>query len=205
MEITKYKKYSKDELISRLRKVTLLSNSKTKNHIYVYKDAKIEIGLLSVPSIMPSQFYYLEDPLVKVGNIQKALKKANFDLFKLDGFIEYRTNESDTTYDLMPIVIEYQSEKDGSINPIIVDGIHRVILARNQNLKKIQVVKISNVHKDYPYPGYVNPKGWRQVKPMLVAPEPKYKRPWRFPIDVAYNYYRDFNSAFENVGKPRTY
>jgi hypothetical protein len=127
----------------------------------------------------------------------------NIDLFSLNGFINYHTDESDIIYNLLPIVVEYQMEKDGSINPIILDGIHRVILARKNNLKNIQVVKIAKVSKDYPYPGYVNPKGWEDVKLEKTAPAKKDKRHWRFPINEAYKYYRDFNSAFENVGKPR--
>jgi hypothetical protein len=51
--------------------------------------------------------------------------------------------------------------------------------------------------------GYVNPKGWEDVKLMKTAPSKKDKRHWRFPIEEAYKYYRNFNSAFENVGKPR--
>lgn len=203
MRILKYKKYSKDELINRLRKVMLLHSSNTPNPIYVYKNAQVELTHIPVSSILPSQFYYLEEPLLRVGRIQEALKKHNFDLFNLDGFINYLTNESNITYNLLPIVVEYQMEKDGSINPIILDGIHRVILARKKNLKKIQVIKIANVGKDFPHPGYVNPKGWEDVKLTKTAPSKKDKRHWRFPIEEVYKYYRNFNSAFDNVGKPR--
>lgn len=203
MRILQYKKHSKDELISRLRKVTLLHSSSTQNPIYAYKDAEVELSEIPVSSILPSQFYYLEEPLLRVERIREALAEHNLDLFSLDGFISYQTNESDITYSLLPVVVEYQKEIDGSINPIIVDGIHRVILARKKNLKNVQVVKIGNVSKDYPYPGYVNPNGWEDVELAKISPEKKDKRHWRFPIEEAYKYYRDFNSAFENVGKPR--
>lgn len=203
MKIIKYKKHSKEELISKLRKVTLLHSSNTPNPIYVYKNAQVELTHIPVSSILPSQFYYLEESLLKVGKIQEALAEHNFDLFSLDGFVNYVTNESDITYNLLPIVVEYQMEKDGSINPIILDGLHRVILARKKNLKKIQVIKIANVTKDFPHPAYANPKGWEDVKLMKTPPSKKDKRHWRFPIEEAYKYYRNFNSAFKNVGKPR--
>ncbi len=204
MKILNYKKYPKDKLINKLRKVTLLDSSKINNKIYIYKNADIELSNISVSSILPSQFYFLKASLLKVENIQKALKKQNIDLFNLGGYLSYYTDEGDIEYNLLPIIIEMQKEKDSSINPIIVDGIHRVILARKQGLKEIQVIKIFNVSKDYPFPGFVNPKGWEQVKSMSSPPDSKNKRPWRFPIEVAYKYYRNFSSAFENVGKPRT-
>jgi len=203
MRILKYKKYAKDELINRLRKVTLLHSSNTASPIYVYKNAQIEVAHIPVSSILPSQFYYLEEPLLKVGKIQEALAEHKLDLFSLDGFVNYVTNESDIKYNLLPIVVEYQMEKDGSINPIILDGIHRVILARKKNLKKIQVIKIAKVSKDFPHPAYVNPKGWEDVKLAKTAPSKKDKRHWRFPIEEVNKYYRNLNSAFENVGKPR--
>jgi len=203
MKILKYKKYSKDELVNRLRKVTLLRSSNTASPIYVYKNAQIEVAHIPVSSILPSQFYYLEEPLLKVGKIQEALAEHKLDLFSLDGFVNYVTNESDIKYNLLPIVVEYQMEKDGSINAIILDGLHRVILARENNLKEIQVVKIANVSRRYPVFGYVNPKGWKDVKLVNTPPSKKDKRHWRFPIEEAYKYYRDFNSVFENVGKPR--
>lgn len=203
MKILKYKKYSKDELINNLRKVTLLHSSKTASPIYVYENAEIELAHIPVSSILPSQSYYLEEPLLRVGEIQEALMEYNLDLFSLDGFVNYVTNESDVMYNLLPIMVEYQMEKDGSINPIILDGIHRVILARKKNLKKIQVIKIANVSKDFPHPAYANPNGWQDVKLVQTAPDKKDKRLWRFPLGEVYKYYRNFNSAFDNVGKPR--
>ena len=203
MRILQYKKHSKDELINRLRKVTLLHSTNTADPIYVYKNAEIEVTHIPVSSIVPSQFYYLRSVLSKVGKIKEALADHNLDLFNLDGFVSYVTNESNIAYNLLPIIIEYQMEKDGRINPIILDGIHRVILARKKNLKKIQVVKIAKVSIDFPHPAYANPKGWEDVKLMKTAPSKKDKRHWRFPIEEAYKYYRNFNSAFENIGKPR--
>lgn len=203
MRILQYKKHSKEGLIRELRKVTLLHSSNTESLIYVYKDARIELTNVPVSDIVPSQFYYLKESLLRVGEIQKALKEQNLDIYNLDGFVSYTTDESDTKYNLLPIILEYQKEKDGSINPIILDGIHRVILARNQKKEKIQVVKIANVNKDFPYPAYVNSRGWEEVLPVESAPEQKNKRNWRFPIEDVNKYYRDLNSIFENIGEQR--
>ncbi|OGH20591.1 MAG: hypothetical protein A3D74_02075 [Candidatus Levybacteria bacterium RIFCSPHIGHO2_02_FULL_37_13] len=203
MRILQYKKHSKGELINKLRLVTLLHSSNTPNPIYVFKDADIDLGYIPVESIVPSQFYYLKGSLSKVEEIEKAFKEHGVELFNLNGFINYTSNENSINYNLLPVIIEYQKEKDGSINPIILDGIHRVIMARNQKRGKIQVVKISNVSKDFPYPGYVNSRGWEEVLPVQFPPEQKDKRNWRFSITEVNKYYRDLNSVFENLGGQR--
>ena len=203
MRILQYKKYSKEMLISRLRDVTLLHSASTPSPIYVYRNAQIELDYIPVSSIAPSQFYYLESVLSKVGEVEKALRELDIDLFNLEGFVNYLTNENNSIYNLLPVIIEYQMEKDGSINPIVLDGIHRVILAKKKNLKRIKAIKVYNVDKSYPVFGHVNPGGWKDVKLMKTVPPKKYKRLWRFPVDEAYKYYRNFNSAFNNVGEPR--
>lgn len=203
MKILHYKKHSKDELIKRLRKVTLLNSSKTKNPIYVYKNAEIELMKLPISILKPEQFYQVEKVLLSLRNLQKALKKKNTDIFNLNGYVSYITDESKNTYTLLPVIIEYQLEKDGSINPIILDGLHRISVARSQKQEVVQVIKVARVSSKYPVFGRVNPNGWKDVKLVKTAPDKEDKRIWRFPLGEVYKYYRDFNSAFENVGKPR--
>ncbi len=202
MRIKNYKKFSKEELIKKLRKVTLLNSSRD-NPIFIYEKADIELATVPVSSLMPAQLYQLEEVLEKVKELQGALQEHNLDLFNLKGYLSYETDDSENLRNLLPVIVEYQLEEDKKVHPLILDGIHRVILARIQNLDKIQVVKIANVNKDFPVFAYANPKEWEDVRLMNIAPEPKDKRHWRFPIKKAYRYYRNFNSAFENVGKPR--
>lgn len=203
MKILNYKKHSKEELIKRLRKVTLLHSSKTKNPIYVYKNAEIELTNLPVSALMPENFYQIEEVLLNLRNLQKALRGRNIDIFNLNGYVSYVTDESKKGYTLLPIIVEYQLEKDGSINPIILDGCHRISIARSRKLDTVQVIKIAKVNKKYPVFGLANPNGWQDVKLVQTVPLKKDKRLWRFPLKEVYKYYRDFNSAFDNVGKPR--
>ena len=203
MKIKNYKKFSEKGLIERLRKVTLLHSSKTKNPIYVYKNAEIELVRLPVSSLLPHQFYQIEEVLLKLRNLQKALREKNIDIFNLKGYVSYTTDESENPYTLLPVIVEYQHEKDDSIKPITLDGLHRISIARSQNLHEIQVIKIAKVNSKYPVFGFVNPNGWKDVKTVEKSPDKKDKRLWRFPLGEVYKYYRDFNSAFENVGKPR--
>ena len=204
MKILNYKKHSKEELIKRLRKVTLLHSSKTKNPIYVYKNAEIELTNLPVSILMPENFYQIKEILLNLKNLQKVFREQNIDIFNLNGYVTYTTNESENPYTLLPVIIEYQLEKDGSINPIILDGLHRISVARSQKLDTVKVIKIAKASQEYPVFGYANPNGWDDVKLVQSAPDKKDKRLWRFPLEEVYKYYRDFNSAFDNVGKPRT-
>jgi len=204
MKILSYKKHSKEELIKRLRKVTLLHSSNTKNPIYIYKNAEIELTNLPVSTLMPENFYQIEEVLLKLRNLQEALREKNIDIFNLSGYVSYTTDESKNGYTLLPVIIEYQLEEDGSINAIILDGLHRISIARSQKLDTVRVIKIAKVSKEYPVFGYANPNGWQDVKLVQTVPDKKDKRLWRFPLEEVYKYYRDFNSAFENVGKPRT-
>lgn len=203
MKILNLQKHTKEELIKKLRQVTLLHSSKTKNPIHVYKNAEIELVNLPVSILIPEQFYEVENQLAKLKDVQKALAQKNIDIFNLNGFFSYTTDESKNTYTLLPVVIEYQREKDGSINPIILDGLHRISIARSQKLKMVQVIKIAKVNQKYPVIGLVNPRGWDDVKLVKTIPNKQNKRLWRFPLKKVYQYYRDFNSAFEDVGKPR--
>jgi len=72
-----------------------------------------------------------------------------------------------------------------------------------KKLDTVQVIKVAKVKKEYPVFGYANPNGWEDVKLVQTSPDKKNKRLWRFPLEEVYKYYRDFNNAFENVGKPR--
>lgn len=203
MKILKYKTYPKEELIRRLKKVTLLHSSNTDNPIYIYKNAEIKLTNLPVSSLMPHQFYQIEEVLLKLRNLQKALSEKNIDIFNLNGYVSYTANESKNVYTLLPVIIEYQCEKNGSVNPIILDGLHRISVARSQKLNAVQVIKVAKVNSKYPVFGYANPNGWQDVKLIKSLPDKKEKRVWRFPLGEVYKYYRDFNSAFKNVGKPR--
>lgn len=203
MKILSLQKHSKEELLKRLRQVTLLHSSKTKNPIYIYKSAEIELVNLLTSILLPEQLYEIEGQLEKLKDLKKALREKNIDMFNLSGYVSYLTNEGRNVHTLLPVIIEYQKEKDGSINPIILDGCHRISVARSQKLKIVQVIKVAKVDEKHPVFGHANPHGWRDVRLVQAAPDKKDKRLWRFPLSEVYKYYRDFNSAFENVGQPR--
>ncbi|HET9946523.1 MAG TPA: hypothetical protein VFQ63_00495 [Patescibacteria group bacterium] len=202
MKITQITHFSQEELLQRLRNVTLLHTEKTKP-IYIYQQADISLSHTPVKDIFPSQLYQLEESIQRAEALQNALAEHNLDIFNLNGYLSYTTDQSPDIFTLLPIIIEYQKEADQRIFPLIADGFHRVALAKKQNRETIQTISIRNVREEYPYPGLPNPHGWEDIISVDSVPQKQDKRRWRFPIETAYNYYRNFNSAFENVGKPR--
>jgi hypothetical protein len=107
---------------------------------------------------------------------------------------------SDEPIDVLPPVVERSVEADGSIVKILNDGMHRVYLARMER-SPIQVVYVREVPNEYPYYAYPLVNGWNDVEIVNELPEHYIKKWHRIP-----NYktlYRDFNTAFQNVGGPR--
>src|SRR3989344_926276 len=106
MKILNLKKYPRKELLKRLRQVTLLHSSRTKNLVYIYKTAKIELIDLPVSILMPEQFYQIESVLRKLQDLQKALQEKNIDIFNLNGYVSsYVTNKSKKIHTLLPVVV----------------------------------------------------------------------------------------------------
>lgn len=198
MKIIRVIKHSEKELIDALRRVSLLHDAA----IFPYQHAQIQMEDMQPGEIHPSQFYYLEDAVLKIADLEKALAVHNIDVFNLHGFVEYWT-EDGNVYTLLPPIVEYQLDQKGKIVPLLNDGIHRILYAQRKNVDHMQVVVIKHADEKYPLMGYPNPNGWKDVKVVEKAPEPKDKRIWRVPVEQGYTLYRNFNSAFGSVGKPR--
>lgn len=198
MKIVEIKKHSEQELIAALRRVSLLHNTT----VFPYQHAQIQLDNIAVKDIHPSQFYYLEDAVLQIRDLENALQKHGVDLFHINGYLTYKTFEG-SLCTLLPPIVEYQTDQQGNIVPLLNDGIHRILYAQRKGKEAIQVVSIRHADEKYPLMGYPNPNGWRDVKAAEKVPEPKDKRIWRVPVEQGYMLYRNFNSVFESVGKPR--
>ncbi|MCR4285244.1 MAG: hypothetical protein NUV97_04360, partial [archaeon] len=117
----------------------------------------------------------------------------------MKGYMTYIAN--DKHYTFIPPVVEYIKNPKGNVVRIIIDGIHRVLLAKKLKKKTITIIAIESVPEKLLVPASSNT--WKEVKLMKNAPENKDKRKWLISAEKGYFYYRNFNSAFVNVGKPR--
>jgi hypothetical protein len=196
MEIERIERHSVEELVENMRQVGMLTNPEVK----LYANSTIEVVTLHTDEIAPAQRYVLVQEILKVRNLRWALREWGIDLFKLDGYITMWLQGSDEPIDVLPPVVERSVEADGSIVKILNDGMHRVYLARMER-SPIQVVYVREVPNEYPYYAYPLVNGWNDVEIVNELPEHYIKKWHRIP-----NYktlYRDFNTAFQNVGGPR--
>lgn len=198
-EILKAEHHSARELLDRLKKVTMLKDREA----FPYKDADIALRAVTFQEVVPAQRYVLENELKKVQNLKWELKKFNIDLFALNGYVTIHTNQSDEPIDVLPPIIESAPEANGEVAAIINDGMHRMYVARLE-WRNPEVAFIQGVPKEYPYYAYPVPNGnWNEVTILAGSEIPAgFIKKWHRISDNKL-LYRDFNSAFINVGGPR--
>ncbi|HOX37098.1 MAG TPA: hypothetical protein PL033_03835 [Candidatus Brocadiia bacterium] len=196
MNILKVEHHSAEELISRLRRVTLMKNP----GVRIYENASISLERIATPQLSPAQRYVLSSELLKVRELKWSLADAGYDIFNLEGYLSILIEGQDEAIDLLPVVVEESIERDGSIHNIINDGMHRAYMAYLDWVIP-QVVFVRNVPKQYPYYAFPVPEGWAGLQLVDSLPENLLKK-WHRIRDYK-SLYRDFNSAFQNVGGPR--
>ncbi len=198
MNIIKHEFFSEQELVERMRQVTMLKSPQTR----VYEQAFISLEKISTDFMAPPQNYILRQELKKVRELKWALEKRGINLFELQGFVRITLEGHSEPVDVLPPVVEESIEQNGSIHLIINDGMHRVYMARREWTIP-QVVLIRGVPKNLPYYAYPTPGGWSGVEERDDLP-PGYLKKWH-RIENYHSLYRNFNSAFINVGGPREF
>jgi hypothetical protein len=198
MKIRAVERFSPEQLIENLRKVTMLKAP----DILVYKNALISLERISTEYLSPPQNYILRNELTKVRELKWALQSHGVDIFELDGFVRITLEDFDEPVDLLPPIVEESIERDGSVHLIVNDGMHRVYMAMREWVIP-QVVLIRGVPKDLPYYAYPVPGGWKNLEEREDLP-PGYLKKWHRIRDY-HTLYRNFNSAFYNVGGPREF
>lgn len=196
MKILKAERFSSDELIDRLRSVTMLKAPDVK----IYDKAFISLERIAVGNISPPQNYILRPELQKVRKLKWGLQEHGIDLFVLDGFVRLTLEGSDEPVDVLPPVVEESIEQDGSVHFIVNDGMHRVYMALREWVVP-QVIFVRGIPGHLPYYAFPVPGGWDSVEERDDLPE-GYLKKWH-RIENYHSLYRNFNSAFMNVGGPR--
>ncbi len=198
MNIIGHELFSEEELVKRLRRVTMLKSPE----IRVYEQTFISVEKIATDFMAPPQNYILRDELKKVRELKWALEKRGVNLFDMRGFVRITLDNSEDPIDVLPPVVEESIERDGSVHLIINDGMHRVYMARREWIVP-QVIFIRGIPKNLPYYAYPAPGGWDGVEERDDLP-PGYLKKWH-RIENYHSLYRNFNSAFINVGGPREF
>jgi len=194
MEIIRYKIKSTDELINKLRRVTMLKDQSVKP----YLNAHISVIDIDPECLSPCQFYILKDELDSKIELQEAFKDINQDIFNISGYIEFQISTENSYRTLLPPVIEESIENDCRIYHLINDGMHRIFLSKLQKRRsKIILIRGANV-KYYAYP---LPNGWHDVKIVNKIDKGLIKKIHRIRDNK--RLYRNFDSVFMNCSRPR--
>ena len=196
MKIVRLEKHSPEELLERLARVTMLTNPER----LVYSKSYSSLEKIRTEFLSPPQAYVLSGEILKVRNLRWQLAEHGVDLFCLDGYVTIYLEDSPEPVDVLPPVVEESVERDGSVHNIVCDGMHRIFLARLEMVIP-QVVFIRGLSRDTPYYAFPVPGGWGAVDLRDDLPQ-GYIKKWH-RISQYKTLYRDFNSAFTNVGGPR--
>lgn len=198
MKIDKIERFPVSELICKLRNVTMLKAPEKK----VYTDAFISIEKIRPEFLAPPQNYILKPELKKARELKWALEEHGVNIFELGGFVRLFLNSSQAPIDLLPPIIEESIEADGSVHLIINDGMHRIYMALREWTIP-EVILIRGIPKHLPYYAFPVPGGWKSVEERDDLPN-DYLKKWHRIADY-HSLYRNFNSAFLNVGGPRDF
>ncbi|MFC1833293.1 hypothetical protein ACFL2Q_00995 [Thermodesulfobacteriota bacterium] len=197
MNILSVERFGEDTLIRKLRDITMLKAPEVK----IYDKAFISLETVSVNILSPPQNYILRPELLKVRRLKWSLSEHDVDLFHLDGFVRLTIEGFDEPVDLLPPVVEESIEQDGTVHFIVNDGMHRVYMALREWVMP-QVIFARGIPKHLPYYAFPVPGGWEKIEERDDLPD-GYIKKWH-RIENKHALYRDFNSAFRNVGGPRT-
>jgi hypothetical protein len=198
MRIIQIQRFSEEQLIERLRNVTMLKMPDQK----IYDRAFISLERISPRRLSPPQNYILRKELKKVRELKWALAEHGVDLFLLGGFVRVTLEGHAEPMDVLPPVVEESIESDGSVHLIVNDGMHRVYMALREWVIP-ETVFIRGIPKTLPYYAFPLPGGWDKVEERDDLPH-GYLKKWHRTANY-HALYRNFNSAFTNVGGPREF
>lgn len=178
------------ELVQLVRSIETLDGG-----IPVYKNAEIRISREYPEFLYPSAKYVLRSNLETVSYLRSKYLRQGVDILKLDGLY------SDGKTVISPPIVEWSDNCW-----VIVDGLHRLWLARYENLGRVNVLKIRGSNPDYPIISY--PVVWREVAEYAQKPEkPHLLRNIRNDIkdesESLRRYYRDFSVLGSSGRRPR--
>ncbi len=197
MKILHVERFDEAALLQRLRNVSMLLQP----DVFPYREAFLSLENIAVENLDPPQRYVLKKELDKVRDLKWELEEHGVDLFNLGGFARITLEGVDEPIDLLPPIVEESIERNGRVAHIINDGMHRVYVAYLEWVVP-QVVYARGVPKHLPYYAFPIPdKDWTKIELLDHIPETFIKKWHRIPNNKAL--YRNFNSAFVNVGGPR--
>jgi len=175
------------DLIETIRAITTLEGD-----FQPYQNASVVLKDFDPNEVVPTSKYVIVDSLVTIGLISRTLRRYGLDINQIDDIVEVDGIK------IAPPVIEFDGEKD-----CIVDGVHRLLIARAKK-QKVKCIYI----RDASLPIIGKPISWETVKVMEVPSEdPRDRRNLRDGIEdtseCLRRYYRDLSVLGSLGRRPR--
>jgi len=199
MEIVSVELFSRDELLSKIRRTPLMGYGGARP----YAHCNVELCPARDPeTLVPAQRYVLTAGVRRLLDLRNALLDHEVDIFALDGGARIRTSDDPTTVlPVIPPIVEMSLNREDRRVPLINDGIHRVFAARTMGLP-ISIVLLSDVPPEYPYYALPLIDGWSDVAELEELPDGFQKKEYWNPQNYK-ALFRDFNSVFPGVQEQR--
>jgi hypothetical protein len=149
------------------------------DEIRPYQTAEMRPRLISLDELRPLSYYVLESTLQSHRNLVRYLEEQyGLSLFDLTGVLDMERDNKIRPLG-PPILERYYETTEGEEIVALVDGLHRVWVARELGIKSIWAIEITGVPPEYPLVPL--PISWADVRVTTSVPEQRKKRKFRFP------------------------
>jgi hypothetical protein len=163
-----------------LRDVRLTGDQSVK----VYEQATIQLKHCAIDDLSPISLYLLRPQLDQHRTMfQYLMGQYGRDLFTLTGMMDY--SQAGTPYRMAPPIIEtYTEPTTGKTVSIILDGLHRVQVARQLGYKDVWAVEVTDVPALLP--PIALPVSWNELRVYDTVPPSNAKRRYRYNSPADY-------------------
>lgn len=180
LEIVRF--YPWNQLEDLIRRVPLQGSRK----IRPYEKASISCSLSPIKTLSSLSNYVMEDRLKEVEELHHAFMVTFcFGLWDLPGIVEFKYN-NESAQVLAPPIVEVHEKSfvrkeparyvKGKTDYVLIDGLHRAMVAEKNSLCHLRAVVIAGV--DYPPMAFA--KDWGNAKEYVHPPGDAKKREYRY-------------------------
>lgn len=168
-----------DALELLIRGIPLKGDPTTK----IYQHATVQIKRMNIEQLAPLSLYVLRPQLTQHTRMfWYLLSTYRQNLFDLKGVLEYI--HAGERYRIVPPIIEtYREPTTGTDISAIIDGLHRLYIARQLGFTEAWVIEVQHVEPTLP--PIALPVNWSDVVPYDSTPSSEAKRRYRYTEPAA--------------------
>lgn len=202
MNITRIETITEEDLLARFQKTRLRGHGQP----LIYEKSDLTwVRHVDPHTLYPAQNYLLREDFQRLHDLHDVFQKHGHDIFALEGgllfWVQEEGEEEEGPIPLTPPIVEMSQEPDGTLIPLINDGMHRVYTA--MHLKKtLHIILVRHVPTQWPYYAYARTEGWQGVEVLTELPDTYIKKRYRDPENHK-ALFRDFNGIFPGIQKQR--